>query len=161
MPTSMHASPSQGSDPDRMVPWSHRQPKWVRVLIDMLAGVGSGIVGTLAHRMGASINIPYGLVLAFVLLGMSAWCARSRDGGIGLAWHLIASSAVVCVMSMRGPLGDAMVPLGFSGSGTLPFFSRYAGIIWVLGMVIEQVVICMLPSSWFRMEPGRRDMSDD
>ena len=73
-------------------PWSHRQNVLVKVLITIAAGVASAFVGTFAHRMGAELNIPYGLVLAFLIIGLSTWCARSRMGVVGLALHLIASS---------------------------------------------------------------------
>ena len=72
-------------------PWSYRQNALVKSLITIAAGVASAFVGTFAHRMGAELNIPYGLVLAFLLIGLSTWCARSRMGAVGLALHLIAS----------------------------------------------------------------------
>ncbi|NEG70091.1 alcohol dehydrogenase [Bifidobacterium choloepi] len=138
---------------DRLLPWSHRQPVAVRILIDALAGIGAGVVGTLAHRMGAWQNLPYGLLLAFVLLGCSAWCARSRDGVIGLAVHLITSSGVVWMMAMYGPMGDAMVPIGFS-TDTLPFFSQKVGLIWLAGVVVLQIVMLVLPRRWFSIVPA-------
>ena len=61
----------------------------LRGLVTVVAGILCGIVGTFAHRMGASANIPYGLVLAFLILGISAWCARSRLDVVGLALHLM------------------------------------------------------------------------
>ena len=65
-------------------PWSYRQNALVKSLITIAAGVASAFVGTFAHRMGAELNIPYGLVLAFLLIGLSTWCARSRMGAVGL-----------------------------------------------------------------------------
>ena len=65
------------------------------VLVDLLAGAVVGVIGTMAHRMGASANIPYGLVIAYALVIISTWSARSRDGVSGLALHLISSSLVV------------------------------------------------------------------
>ena len=73
-------------------PWSYRQNALVKSLITIAAGVASAFVGAFAHRMGAELSIPYGLVLAFLLIGLSTWCARSRMGAVGLALHLIASS---------------------------------------------------------------------
>lgn len=49
-------------------PWSYRQNALVKSLITIAAGVASAFVGTFAHRMGAELNIPYGLVLAFLLI---------------------------------------------------------------------------------------------
>ncbi len=44
----------------------------------LLAGAVVGVIGTMAHRMGASANIPYGLVIAYPLVIISTWWARSR-----------------------------------------------------------------------------------
>ena len=113
------------------MPWSHRQNVFVQMSVTVLAGAGSGFVGTLAHRMGASVNIPYGLVLAFVILGLSAWCARARLGASGLALHLIASSIVAWGLAVGGAAGDVLVPVGFASA--MPFFSQHAGYIWLYG----------------------------
>lgn len=144
---------SPATDSNRLLPWSHRQHVAVRILITILSGLFAGVIGTLAHRMGAWQNIPYGLVLAFVLLIASAWCARSRDGVIGLALHLIVSSGVVWFMAVYGPMGDAMVPIGFS-TDNLPYFSQHVGLIWLYGVIVVQFIMVFLPSSWFRMMPS-------
>lgn len=68
--TSIANSSRRQSDPT-LRPWSHRQPYAVRVLITIVSGIAAGVVGTLAHRMGAAQNIPYGLLLAFLILGIS------------------------------------------------------------------------------------------
>ena len=107
-------SQSQDGIDRRLLPWSHRLPVWARFLVDLLAGAVVGVIGTMAHRMGASANIPYGLVIAYALVIISTWSARSRDGVSGLALHLISSSLVVwTVMAGYGPGGDAMIPVGF------------------------------------------------
>lgn len=134
-----------------LLPWSHRQRVGVKMLITVLSGIAVGIIGTAAHRMGAAQNIPYGLVLAFLIVGLSAWCARSRSGVIGIGLHLIASSGAVWMMAMRGPGGDAMLPVGFTIP--LPFFSEYAAYIWLFGVTIVQMIMVALPSRWFVMPP--------
>lgn len=141
-----------------LLPWSHRQHIVVRVLITMLAGAASGVVGTLAHRMGAEYNIPYGLALAFLILGISTWCARARCNAIGIGFHLIASSGVVWGMAMYGPGGDAMIPIGFSAP--MPFFVQNAGSIWLYGEILLQVVMLFLPARWF-VVPPREERLDD
>ena len=78
-------SQSQDGIDRRLLPWSHRLPVWARFLVDLLAGAVVGVIGTMAHRMGASANIPYGLVIAYALVIISTWSARSRDGVSGLA----------------------------------------------------------------------------
>lgn len=90
-------------------PWSYRQNALVKSLITIAAGVASAFVGTFAHRMGAELNIPYGLVLAFLLIGLSTWCARSRMGAVGLALHLIASSLTAWGMALTTTSGKALI----------------------------------------------------
>ena len=111
-------------------PWSYRQNALVKSLITIAAGVASAFVGTFAHRMGAELNIPYGLVLAFLLIGLSTWCARSRMGAVGLALHLIASSLTAWGMALTTT-------------------SQHAGYIWLYGLILVQVVLLILPARWF------------
>lgn len=134
-----------------LLPWSYRRPYAVRVLITIVSGFAAGVAGTLAHRMGAAENIPYGLLLALLLIVMSAWCARARSNAIGLGFHLIASGCAVWMMAGYGPGGDAMIPVGFSG--TVPFFCEHAGVIWMLGAVVLQLVMLFLPARWFVVPP--------
>ena len=140
------------------MPWSHRQNMFVQVSVTMLAGAGSGFVGTLAHRMGASVNIPYGLVLAFVILGLSAWCARARLGVSGLALHLIASSIVAWGLAIGSGAGDVLVPAGFTSA--MPFFSQHAGYIWLYGLIGVQMILLVLPRAWFVIPPRTDESSD-
>ena len=153
--TSISTPSRRRSDP-ALQPWSHRQPYALRILITIASGVAVGVIGTLAHRMGAAQNIPYGLLLAFLLLGISTWCARwcarARSNAVGLGFHLIASSAAVWMLTGYGPGGDALVPVGFSGE--VPFFCQHAGMIWIYGVIVMQVVMLFLPARWF-MVPDR------
>lgn len=146
-----------------LLPWSHRLPIWARFLIDLLTGALVGMVGTMAHRMGASANIPYGLVLAYILVAISTWSARSRDGASGLALYLISSSLMVwTVMAGYGPGGDAMIPVGFGDSASLPYFSNNAGYFWLYGVVLIPLIMLILPKRWFVM-PTRKpdDVTED
>ena len=133
-------------------PWSHRQPFAIRILITIASGFAVGLIGTAAHRMGAAQNIPYGLVLAFALVIVSTWCARARSNAIGQGFHLLASSAAVWMLTGYGPGGDAMVPVGFSVA--VPYFCEHAGVIWMLGVIVIQMIMLFLPARWF-MVPGR------
>lgn len=128
-------------------PWSYRQNALVKSLITIAAGVASAFVGTFAHRMGAELSIPYGLVLAFLLIGLSTWCARSRMGAVGLAMHLIASSLTAWGMALTTTSGKALIVAGFQGD--MPFFSQHAGYIWLYGLILVQVVLLILPARWF------------
>lgn len=140
------------------MPWSHRQNVFVQVSVTVLAGAGVGFIGTLAHRMGASTNIPYGLVLAFVILGLSAWCVRARLGVSGLALHLIASSILAWGLAIGGASGDVLVPVGFTSA--MPFFSQHAGYIWLYGLIVVQVILFVLPRAWFVIPPRIDEVSD-
>ncbi|WP_169240496.1 alcohol dehydrogenase [Bifidobacterium olomucense] len=135
------------------LPWSHRQGALVKSLITMLAGALAAFVGTFAHRMGASANIPYGLVLAFLLIMLSTWCARSRMGTVGLALHLIASSATAWGLALTTTSGNALIVAGFQSE--MPFFSQHAGYIWLYGLVLVQVAMLVLPARWFTI-PAKR-----
>ena len=133
---------------------------WILVILAMSAVVG--VIGTMAHRMGASANIPYGLVIAYALVIISTWSARSRDGVSGLALHLISSSLVVwTVMAGYGPGGDAMIPVGFGETATLPYFSNNAGYFWLYGVVLIPLIMLALPKSWFTMPPRAEDDSTE
>ncbi len=149
---------SSGERDRKLMPWSHRQHVFVQVSVTVLAGAGVGFIGTLAHRMGASANIPYGLVLAFVILGLSAWCARARLGVSGLALHLIASSILAWGLAIGGASGDVLVPVGFTSA--MPFFSQHAGYIWLYGLIVVQVVLLILPRAWFVIPPRIDEVSD-
>jgi hypothetical protein len=98
--------------------------------------------------MGAEENVPYGLLISFALVGMSAWAARSRSGVLGAGFHLLASSAIAWVMAFPGPAGDVLVPVG--GKGVfLSFFGLHAGYIWLFGMIVLQLVLLVLPNRCF------------
>lgn len=145
----------------RLMPWSYRLPMWGRFLIDLASGIVVGMVGTMAHRMGASVNVPYGLLIAYLMVIISTWSARSRDGVSGLALHLISSSLVVwTVMAGYGPGGDAMIPVGFGGDDPMPFFSVQAGYFWLYGVVLIPIVMLVLPKCWF-VTPPRKKAHDD
>lgn len=150
-------SQSQDGIDRRLLPWSHRLPVWARFLVDLLAGAVVGVIGTMAHRMGASANIPYGLVIAYALVIISTWSARSRDGVSGLALHLISSSLVVwTVMAGYGPGGDAMIPVGFGETATLPYFSNNAGYFWLYGVVLIPLIMLALPKAGSRCRRALR-----
>ncbi|KAB7787900.1 alcohol dehydrogenase [Bifidobacterium cebidarum] len=137
-----------------MKPWSHKQSALVRALITILAGALAAFVGTFAHRMGADMNIPYGLALAFTLIILSTWCARARLGAIGLALHLIASSMTAWGLALTTTSSNALIVGGFQGD--MPYFTQHAGYIWLYGLVLVQVVMLMLPARWFTIPATRK-----
>lgn len=119
--------------------------------ISLLAGAAVGTVGTLAHRLGASANIPYGLVLALLIVMLSAWCARSRAGALGLGVHVAASSIVAWGLAV-GPRGSgALTPVGFGDPSAVPFWSEHVGMVWLYGMIVVQIIMLCLPRRMFQI----------
>lgn len=137
------------------LPWSYRQRTWVQYLIDVLAGIAFGIIGTLGHRMGAAYSIPYGLVLSLLLVTLGAWSARSRSGTIGYALYLVAmTGAIYMIATHASNSGDALLVVGFN-STTLPFWSQKVGYFWFYGSVILPLILLLFPRKFFRMPTER------
>ncbi|WEV73524.1 alcohol dehydrogenase [Bifidobacterium sp. ESL0798] len=130
------------------LPWSYQYNAWIRALICIVTGIAAGVCGTLVHRLGAQYNVPIGLILALLIIGISAWSARARSGVVGLGLHLIASSGVIAVASITATSGDILLPMGFYSSN-IPFFSQNAFWFWFFGMIVIQFVMVFLPRSWF------------
>ncbi|RSX50679.1 alcohol dehydrogenase [Bifidobacterium callimiconis] len=130
-------------------------PLWGRILVSAASGALVGFVGAAAHRMGVQWSIPYGLVLSFLLLGISTWSARARSGSAGVGFHLIASGAVTMLILQMSTQSRAMLIFGYT-SDSYTFFMQKTGIIWMLGMVALQVfMLLLLPKRWFDV-PDRR-----
>ncbi|PJM75208.1 alcohol dehydrogenase [Bifidobacterium simiarum] len=125
---------------------------WARILIALISGGVVGFVGSCAYRMGVPQNIPYGLVLSLLLVGISAWSARARSGSIGLGFHLVASGAVTWLLTETATTSRAMIIFGYK-SDAYSFIMQKAGVIWLLGMVAVQVVLVMLPDRLFVVPP--------
>lgn len=141
----MTSSPASGRD----LPWSHRQSYPIRMTFSLLAGAAVGVIGTLAHRLGASHNMPYGLVVALLIIVLSAWCARSRAGALGLGVHVAASSMVAWGLAVAPRGSGALTPVGFGDPSTIPFWSEHVGLVWLYGMIVVQVVMLFLPRRMF------------
>lgn len=117
-------------------------------LITIVSALLSGVIGTGLHRSGADLNIPWGLVFAFVLVGLSTVLARRRLGAMGVGFHLIAASAVIWWLAITmGPGGDVLVPIASAAFTT--FFSMHAGYIWLFGSVILQILVLLIPKRTF------------
>ncbi|KAB8286710.1 hypothetical protein [Bifidobacterium avesanii] len=131
-----------------------RIPYPARVAICLPIGAVAALVGNVAHRMGAAQNIPYGLLLAFLIIGVGAVFSRGFAGTVGVAVHLIVSSVVVWQMSSYGPGGDILMPTG--GASLVTFFSHYATLLWMGGMLVIQIIVVCLPSRLFAGLNGGR-----
>ncbi|PLS30521.1 alcohol dehydrogenase, class IV [Bifidobacterium margollesii] len=138
------------------MPWSFRLPGWARMLVGLVSGAIVGFVGSCAYRMGVPQNIPYGLVLALLLVGISAWSARARSGSVGLGLHLVSSGMVTWLLTETATTSRAMIIFGYT-SDAYSFVMQKSGIIWLLGMVAVQVVLVMLPDRMFVVPPRSSD----
>lgn len=137
-----------------VLPYSHRCAAWKQYLITIGSAIAVAFIGTLEHRAGAAYNIPYGLVLAFLLIIGSAWCARSRNNNFGLAVHLTVSTLIIYFLSMPGPGSDILTPIGFN-TDTLPWICQHCGVLWIFGALIIQLIMLMLPKGWFVLSSER------
>ncbi|MFT8638780.1 alcohol dehydrogenase [Bifidobacterium sp.] len=153
--SSMMLSVNRKSEDRSLLPWTFRPNVGVRLFVSLVLGFVVAIIATPVHRMGASENIPYGLVLALILVGTSAWEARARSGIIGLVLHLTASCFGATMLAGQGFMGDVLVPVG--GEAFTTFFGLHVGYFWLLGLILVQFVIAMLPLPWFTVVPRLSD----
>lgn len=122
------------------------------VLVTVVAAAVAGLIGTVLHRSGADINVPWGLVAAFALVFFSTWLARRRSGAIGVGFHLIVCSAVVWWLAVTmGPAGDVLVPI--ASKAFVTFFSQQAGYIWLFGSIAVQLIVLFFPKRFFLPVP--------
>lgn len=122
-----------------------------RCLLGLPIGLAVGVLGTLVQRSGAAQGLPWGMVLAYLLVALTAWWVRCDSGTMGLALHLVASTVAVWLLSMRGPGGDVLMPYASFPA----FFAKYAVFLWMGGLVLIQTLAICLPASWFADGPLR------
>ncbi len=119
----------------------------VMTTFNLLAGVVTGFIATFAHRAGAAYNIPYGLVLAFLIVGLSAWAVRQKSALLGLLTHFIGCVGIVWGIALTQTSSDAIIVVG--GASLTTFWSLHAGYIWIYGVIALHVVLAILPSKLF------------
>lgn len=117
----------------------------IRYLLAFILGLCVGILGTLVQRSGAAAGIPYGMLMAYLLVALASWWVRNDSGSLGLSLHLVSSTVMVWILSMRGPGGDVLMPYADFPS----FFAKYAAFLWMGGLVLIQFIAICLPESWF------------
>lgn len=126
---------------------------WIGIVVFSLS---AALIGTLLHRAGADRSIPWGMVLALLLVFATACWARHAHGTIGLAVNLLLGTTLIwMVASNYGPGGDILVPI--SSTAFVTFWSRYAGYIWILGATVVQLIALALPKKWFVRSAARED----
>lgn len=126
-----------------------------RICVALVMGVVVAFVGTMIHRSGAPIGIPWGLALALALLAAAAWIARCDLGQIGVGFTLLSTSIVIWALALSsGGNESVLIPIGSPAFTT--WASKYAGYIWLFGSIAIQLIVFLLPSSWFPQRPDRR-----
>lgn len=110
----------------------------------ILCAVCVGCIGTALHRSGADSNLPWGLLVAYCLVGLSTIYAKWNFGTLGVGLHLISCSGVVWFLATTtGGNGSILIPIGSPAFTT--FFSAYDGYFWILGVVFLQLLFLMTP----------------
>ena len=150
---------AQGDTDPARLPWSYRHGTALAITVTIVSAVVAAVLGTMAHRAGLRHNIPYGLVLALAIMGVSAWSARARTGEWGLAMHFIMSLAVLMELtSFNGGRTYLMV-------GGTSLFSTWIGqqvsYLWLYGAAAVQIVIALLPRAAFVIEPREDSVGAD
>lgn len=118
-----------------------------RVLRTIGSALAVACIGAAAHRTGAQYNLPYGLVLSLLLVAGSTYAARRRGGALHVGLHLLCSTLVTGVISQTATHTRALIILGFADT-SYPYWTQRVGIWWMLGMVVAQIIILVLPSRW-------------
>lgn len=146
------------TDPARL-PWSYRHGTALAITVTIVSAVVAAVLGTMAHRAGLRHNIPYGLVLALAIMGVSAWSARARTGEWGLAMHFITSLAVLMELtSFNGGRTYLMV----GGTSLFPtWIGQQVSYLWLYGAAAVQIIIALLPRAAFVIEPREDSVGAD
>ena len=150
---------AQGDTDPARLPWSYRHGTALAITVTIVSAVVAAVLGTMAHRAGLRHNIPYGLVLALAIMGVSAWSARARTGEWGLAMHFITSLAVLMELtSFNGGRTYLMV----GGTSLFPtWIGQQVSYLWLYGAAAVQIVIALLPRAAFVIEPREDSVGAD
>lgn len=148
----------QGDTDAQRLPWSYRHGIVLALVVTVLSAVITAFVGTLLHRLGLRHDFPIGLILALVLIGLSAWSARARSGTWGLVVHFMVSMGVLMHLAGSNSGRAYLMPVGTSLFPT--WIGQNVSYVWLLGAVIVQLVVMFFPHRWFVIEP-REDSAVD
>lgn len=149
-PATVGFGPNGGAARGEM-PWSYRHGVGLAVAVTVISAFLVAFVGTLVHRAGLRSDIPLGLVLALLIVILSAWSSRMRLGVWGLVLHFVVSAGVLWLLSSSyGGRTYLMV----DGSSIFPtWIGANASYVWMYGMWLVQMVMIALPGRWFIMPP--------
>lgn len=120
----------------------------------VIAAVAAVIIGTLLHRSGAAQNLPWGLTLAFALVGAGSAISIRRKGVMGAAVYMLVSTLLVWSFAMyMGPGGDVLIA-GRSEAFTT-YFSKNAGLLWLYGVMVVQILVIVASAVVSRVRRAR------
>ncbi|TGO04124.1 PIG-L family deacetylase [Serinibacter arcticus] len=105
------------------------------VLGCLVLGLVVGLTATVVHRWRV-VDLPLGLVLAFVTVVVGGLTARSWGRGAGLLGFAVGAVGMIQAMAFVVAGGDVLVP-----GDTL-------GMVWLLGSVVAVGVAAFLPERW-------------
>lgn len=104
-------------------------------------GVVVGVVGTGVHRL----NVPFGLVLALLVVASAGVLVRAWAGARGMVLLAALLLLTIVVMGRPGPGGDLLI------------VAQPVGYAWYASAVVVAAV-GLLPRRWFSDEPlGQAD----
>ena len=128
---------------------TRERPWLLSVALIAFFATATALVGTALHRSGVDADLPWGLCLAYLLIGWSAAFARQRLGMIGVGFHLVVSGLAIWILATTSGAADSvLVPVGSAAFTT--FFSLRAGYFWLFGSTIVQILAMFLPKRWFK-----------
>lgn len=103
-----------------------------RLVGSAVLGVVVGLVGTGVHRL----NLPWGLVLALVVVASAGVLVRAWAGVRGMLLLAALLAATVVVMGRPGPGGDLLI------------VAQPVGYVWYASVLVVAAV-GLLPRRWF------------
>ncbi|WP_156812268.1 alcohol dehydrogenase [Alloscardovia criceti] len=119
-------------------------------IFTLLSASVVALVGTFSYRLGAAYNIPYGLILALMLVGLSCFLAGARVEARATLWHefvhALVSAVVVWAMALSSTTTSTVVAMG--GKALVTFWSQHASLFWLYGIILVQLLVMFLPREW-------------
>ncbi|WP_418968423.1 hypothetical protein [Alloscardovia omnicolens] len=115
-------------------------------IITIVSACVVAIVGTFTYRLGAAYNIPYGLFLSLLMVGMSSFMGAVR----GSVWHVfvhgLVSISIVWAMALSSTSTSTVVALG--GSSLITYWSKNCSLYWLYGIIVIHLIIMFIPQQW-------------
>jgi hypothetical protein len=139
------------------LPWSFKLPMGWKVVVSCLSAIIVVFIGSAISRSGAAYGVPWGLVVALVLIFASSWSARARGGFVCVLCHFLVSW--VCAVVLMGFFGfgpGEEYPLLLGSVAGANFLMQYGVYLWLGGFTIIQIVMAFLPKQFFSLEVHKK-----